>query len=55
MPIQQGLLTDRPAIINIGAKMFAEEIAAQGVDVIALNWSAPLENEEMAQLLDDLL
>lgn len=55
MAIDNSILTATPKVVNIGAKDFAAELAAQKVDVILLNWRPPLENSEMASLLDDLL
>jgi hypothetical protein len=55
MSVQYCVLSAPPVVINIGVRDFAEELASQGVDVIHVNWKQPLENAEMAQLLDDLL
>jgi hypothetical protein len=52
---QQGILDAEPKVVNIGAKDFAEMLAAQSVAVIHLNWKAPPENPEIAELLDALL
>lgn len=52
---QQGILDAEPKIINIGAKDFAEVLAMQNVAVVHLNWKAPPENPEIAELLDALL
>lgn len=50
------LLKDGPVVINIGVAEFGESIAEQGVDVVHVNWSPPVErDEELDQLLDKLI
>lgn len=50
------LLSEDLVIINIGLKNFAEELGAQEVEVIQVDWTPPAGgDQEMIALLADLL
>jgi hypothetical protein len=52
----QQLLEDRPVVINIGVRDFAESLEDQQVEVIHVEWSPPAGGDrEMAELLQKLL
>ncbi len=43
-------------VLNIGLRIFAEELRRQGVDVVEVEWTPPLEIEEdLKDILDKLL
>lgn len=43
-------------VINLGVRQFAESLAAQGIDVIHIEWTPPAGgDEDMMALLDELL
>ena len=43
-------------VLNIGLSLFAEELRRQGVEVVEVDWSPPLEIEEdLKDILDKLL
>jgi hypothetical protein len=49
------LLQHTPAVINVGLEGFADELAAQGVDVVQLDWRPPAGGDpELADLLSRL-
>lgn len=49
------LLQHAPAVINVGLEGFADELAAQGVDVVQLDWRPPAGGDpELADLLSRL-
>jgi hypothetical protein len=52
----QEMLQDRPVVINIGVRDFAESLEDQQVEVVHVEWSPPAGGDrEMAELLDKLL
>jgi len=54
MPIKQ-LLESTPRVINIGLSSFANDLAACGVEVAALNWQPPASGDpELARLVLEL-
>ena len=43
-------------VLNVGLRLFAEELRRQGVEVIEVDWSPPPEIEEdLKDILDKLL
>ncbi len=49
------LPADKPQVINIGLESFADDLRAQGVTVVHLDWRPPAGgNARMAALLADL-
>jgi hypothetical protein len=52
----QQMLQDKPAVINIGVRDFAESLEDQEVEVVHVEWSPPAGGDrEMAELLQKLL
>jgi hypothetical protein len=50
------LLRNGPAVINIGARDFAENLKSQEVSVVEIDWRPPFTPDaEMAALLEKLL
>jgi FdrA protein len=50
------LLRGRPVFVNVGVREFGDSLAAQGFDVVQVDWSPPAGGDaRMAELLDDLL
>lgn len=51
----RSLLTAPPRVINLGLDLFAESLASQGVDVIAVDWQPPAGGKQkFIDLLDKL-
>jgi hypothetical protein len=51
-----GLLSEQPAVINIGLPEFFESLVDQGVRAIHVDWRPPAAgDEELVNLLDKLL
>jgi hypothetical protein len=49
------LLTEKPVVINVGLRGFADELAQQGVSVTHVDWSPPAGGDvRLAQLLAKL-
>lgn len=49
------LLQHTPVVINVGLEGFADELAAQGVEVMQLDWRPPAGGDpELADLLSRL-
>jgi hypothetical protein len=43
-------------VLNIGLRLFAEELRRQGIDVVEVDWSPPPEIEEdLKDILNKLL
>jgi hypothetical protein len=43
-------------VLNVGLRLFAEELRRQGVEVVEVDWSPPPEIEEdLKDILDKLL
>jgi hypothetical protein len=52
----QQMLEDKPVVISIGVRDFAESLEDQQVEVVHVEWSPPAGGDrEMAELLDKLL
>jgi hypothetical protein len=50
------LLNEPIVVINLGLKMFAENLEEQGVEVVQVDWSPPAGgDQELIDLLDSLL
>lgn len=47
----EGLLAAAPRVVNVGVPGFAEELAAQGVSVVQLDWRPPAGGARLAQIL----
>ena len=51
----ENLLNARLAVINIGLEGFADELAAQGIPVVHVEWSPPAGGDvDLAKLLAKL-
>jgi len=49
------LLEQTPVVVNVGLEGFAQELTAQGVDVVQLDWRPPAGGDpELADLLSRL-
>ena len=49
------LLDAKPSVINVGLTEFAEDLAGQGVDVVAVDWKPPAGGDpDLARLLSKL-
>lgn len=55
MAEKQDILKAKTVVINLGIKEFAENLVRQDVKTVFVNWKPPLQDEEMAELLDNLL
>ena len=43
-------------VLNVGLRLFAEELRRQGVEVVEVDWSPPPEiGEDLKDILDKLL
>jgi hypothetical protein len=52
----QQMLEDKPVVISIGVRDFAESLEDQEVEVVHVEWSPPAGGDrEMAELLQKLL
>jgi hypothetical protein len=54
--VTDDLLRERPVVVNVGVREFAEAVAEQEVPVVQVDWSPPHEvDADLADLLKDLL
>jgi hypothetical protein len=52
----QEMLDNKPVVINIGVRDFAESLEDQQVEVLHVEWAPPAGGDrEMAELLEKLL
>lgn len=49
------IFDDKPKIINIGLEIFYEDLKGLSVDVVQVEWKAPIRSEKAKQLLKQLL
>lgn len=55
MTTRSGLLPDELVVVNVGLDVFAEDLEAQGVGVVRLEWRPPVGGALAATALERLL
>ncbi|HXZ24075.1 MAG TPA: hypothetical protein VEH08_05000 [Methanomassiliicoccales archaeon] len=55
MPGKSSILTETLVVVNVGVSTFAEDLRAQNVEVIQVDWRPPAGGDvEMLKLLEKL-